>query len=273
MNYLILGAAGLIGSNLSSFLKAKGHQLQEIDIAYSPQQDLRIYENKFVIEAIEKCDFVFFLAFDVGGYKYLQKNQYGFAFIDNNIRIQANVFELLKRYNKKFIFTSTQLSAVRYLPYGTLKIVGEHYTESLGGLVARLWNVYGKETTGNKAHVITDFIQMAKEKKQIKMLTDGSEERQFLYVTDCVEALITLMENYESIDRKMPLHITSFEWISIRNVAEVISKLMNNIPIIEGNYQDSVQIHNKNEPEKDILTIWQPKTNLVQGINQLINIL
>ncbi len=272
MNYLILGAAGLIGSNLSSFLQSKGHQLQEIDIAYSSEQDLRIYENKLVVAAIEKCDFVFFLAFDVGGYKYLYKNQYSFEFIDNNIRIQANVFELLKRYNKKFIFTSTQLSAVRYLPYGTLKIVGEHYTEALGGLVARLWNVYGSEQMGNKSHVITDFVAMAKNDKKIKMLTDGSEERQFLAVQDCVACLYLLSELYHKIDRKMSLHITSFEWVSIRKIAELISQLSNNIPIVAGNYNNDVQIHNKNEPEKDILTIWQPKITLTQGISQLINL-
>lgn len=268
--YLILGSSGLIGSNLQQLLVSKGHMVLTFDIADNAAEDLRISNNALLEEKIKQADFVFFLAFDVGGYKYLSTQQYGFDFIHNNIKLQSNVFELLKLYNKKFIFTSTQMSAIRYLPYGTLKIVGEHYTQALHGLYVRLWNVYGKENNDEKAHVITDFIRMAKEDGVIKMITDGSEERQFLYVADCVNCLYILAQQYDEISKTAPLHITSFTWVSIKEIAETISSLYNNVPIVTGNYFNDVQIHNKNEPEQFILNYWQPTISLQQGIESII---
>lgn len=268
--YLILGSSGLIGSNLQQLLVSKGHMVLTFDIADNAAEDLRISNNALLEEKIKQADFVFFLAFDVGGYKYLSTQQYGFDFIHNNIKLQSNVFELLKLWNKKFIFTSTQMSAIRYLPYGTLKIVGEHYTQALQGLYVRLWNVYGKEKNDEKAHVITDFIRMAKEDGVIKMITDGSEERQFLYVIDCVNCLYILAQQYEKISKTAPLHITSFTWVSIKEIAETISALYNNVPIVTGNYFNDVQIHNKNEPEQFILQYWQPTISLQKGIESII---
>jgi nucleoside-diphosphate-sugar epimerase len=269
--YLILGSSGLIGSNLKQLLVNKGQNVLTFDIADNLEEDLRISNNVLLEEKIKGADFVFFLAFDVGGYKYLSIQQYGFEFIHNNIKLQSNVFELLKQYGKKFIFTSTQMSAIRYLPYGTLKIVGEHYTQALKGIYVRLWNVYGKENNNEKAHVITDFIRMVKEDGVIKMITDGSEERQFLYVSDCVNCLYILAEQYDEIPRTAPLHITSFTWVSIKQVAEFISSIYNDIPIFTGRYIDDVQIHYKNEPDNFILKYWQPSVDIKQGIEAIIN--
>jgi nucleoside-diphosphate-sugar epimerase len=50
--------------------------------------------------------------------------------------------------------------------------------------------VYGKEHDEEKSHVITDFIKMAKQDGVIKMRTDGTESRQFLYADDACEALL-----------------------------------------------------------------------------------
>lgn len=269
-SFLILGSSGLIGKNLCRLLKNNCLNFTEFDILNNDEEDLRIFKNKKLEHLIQQCDFIFFLAFDVGGYKYLSTQQYKFEFIHNNITLQANTFELIKKYNKPFIFTSTQMSAIRYLPYGTIKIVGEHYTQALNGLYVRLWNVYGKEPDNEKSHVITDFIRMAREEKKITMITDGSEERQFLHVSDCVQCLYKLAINYHEINRSIPLHITSFEWIKVRYLADIISSLHNDIPIYEGKYISDVQIHNKNEPERDILQYWSPNIKLADGLKQLI---
>ena len=50
------------------------------------------------------------------------------------------------------------------------------------------------------------------------MMTDGTEERQFLYAEDCCEALETIMENYTDF-KPEPAHITSFHQSSIKEVA------------------------------------------------------
>ena len=45
---------------------------------------------------IKNADFIFFLAFDVGGSRYLKKYQHTFEFVNNNTRIMANTFRLLE---------------------------------------------------------------------------------------------------------------------------------------------------------------------------------
>ena len=84
MKVTILGSSGQIGAQLSEYLKGKGHEVTDIDIANGPQYDLRVYPNTVVEKAIETADFVFFLAFDVGGSRYLKKYQHTFQFINNN---------------------------------------------------------------------------------------------------------------------------------------------------------------------------------------------
>ena len=105
--------------------------------------------------------------------------------------------------------------------YGRLKMVGEDITRSLGGLYVKFWNVYGNEEVGEKSHVITDFIKMAKEGK-IKARTDGTEHRQFLHADDCAECMLELAKQYHDINRDEPLHVTSFKWHTIKDIAEII---------------------------------------------------
>ena len=110
MKVSILGSAGQIGAYLKEYLTDKGHEVTGVDIVDGPQNDLRVTPNTYVESVIEKSDFVFFLAFDVGGSRYLKKYQHTFEFINNNTRMMANTFALLKKYNKRFVFASSQMS-------------------------------------------------------------------------------------------------------------------------------------------------------------------
>ena len=153
-----------------------------IDIFNGPENDLRITPNSCVEDAIKDSDFVFFLAFDVGGSRYLKKYQHTFQFIDNNARLMANAFGLLQKHNKRFIFASSQMSNMSYSPYGVLKNVGELYTKSLKGLIVKFWNVYGVEYDKEKSHVITDFI--LKGKKNIKVKAQKAEKKIIIIESD-----------------------------------------------------------------------------------------
>lgn len=270
MKHLVLGSSGQIGKYLVKELKYHNYDVIEFDIVNGEKEDLRLYNNKFLEEKIIECDFVHFLAFDIGGSIYLKKYQDSFEFISNNVKIMNNVFDLLKKYNKKFIFASSQMSNMSYSTYGILKSIGEKYTNSLNGINVNFWNVYGYEEDENKAHVITDFIKMAIQDKKILMKTDGSELRQFLYAEDCSECLIKLSENYDSIDRNKHLHITSFKWNTILDVANIIAEKFNT-KIFPSKQKDDVQQNKKNEPNEYIKKYWSPKTSLQDGINKIIN--
>ena len=270
MKITILGSSGQIGAYLSEYLKNKGHDVTDVDIVNGPEFDLRVTPNTVVEKAIESAEFVFFLAFDVGGSRYLKKYQHTFEFINNNTRMMANTFRLLERYNKRFVFASSQMSNMSYSPYGVMKRVGELHTTSLKGLTVKFWNVYGIEKDHEKAHVITDFIRRGFEEGEFEMLTDGTEERQFLYAEDCCEALETVMENYTDFKPEDPLHITSFRSSTIREVASIIQgqfqMIGKEVKIKPGLAKDSVQMDKRNEADTYITGWWLPKTGIDKGI-------
>ena len=279
MRITVLGSSGQIGAYLTKYLRDKGHDVREFDIINGEDQDMTKIPNCDLHARISTSEFVFFLAFDVGGSHYLQKYQHTFKFIDNNTRMMANVFGYLEQYKVPFVFASSQMSNMSYSPYGVLKRVGELYTKSLSGLIVHFWNVYGIEKDMEKAHVITDFIRKGFESLNdegvgtVQMMTDGQEARQFLYAEDCCEALETIMDNYDKFKSDDPLHITSFEYTTISKVAEIISKLFFNeekiVTFLCADSKDEVQKDKKNEADKFITSWWKPKVSINDGIKKV----
>ncbi len=64
MKVLILGSSGVVGKALHTLLESQGHDVIPWDISISPDHDLA---REF---SLPPCDFVFFLAYNVGGSKY-----------------------------------------------------------------------------------------------------------------------------------------------------------------------------------------------------------
>ena len=276
MKITVLGSSGQIGAYLTDYLRKKGHYVYEFDVVNNPHEDMTLIPNPLLDERIADSDFVFFLAFDVGGSRYLKKYQHTFQFIDNNSRLMANAFGLLKKYNKRFVFASSQMSNMSYSPYGVLKNVGELYTKSLNGLIVKFWNVYGIEKDHEKAHVITDFIRKGFETGIIDMLTDGEEQRDFLYAEDCCEALETVMENYIDFTSEDNLHITSFKYTKIKDIASIIAGQFNligkyDIIVQPSEEKDSVQLDKRNQADTFITKWWIPKTTIEKGIAKIFN--
>jgi len=273
MRILILGSSGQIGAYLSEYLLKKDYEVIKFDILNNKEEDLTTIPNNYLEECIVKSDFIYFLAFDVGGSRYLKKYQYSYEFINNNTRLMANTFNYLSKYKKPFVFASSQMSNMSFSPYGVLKNVGELYTKSLSGLIVKFWNVYGIENDMEKAHVITDFIRKGFQERTFKMLTDGSEEREFLYAEDCCEALEKIIINYKEFNSQDDLHITSFKSTSIIKVASIIENLFikygYDVKIIKGEGKDQVQRSQKNEPSKFITKWWKPNTSIESGIEKV----
>ena len=273
MRVTILGSSGQIGAYLTEYLSKKGHDVREFDVVNGEHQDLTKIPNPDLHATMMTSDFVFFLAFDVGGSHYLKKYQHTFGFLDNNTRMLANVFHYLERYKKPFVFASSQMSNMSYSPYGVMKRVGELYTKSLGGLIVKFWNVYGIERDMEKAHVITDFIKKGFETGTIDMMTDGSEHREFLYAEDCCEALETIMEQYSDFTSDDELHITSGVSTSILGIARTIQSLFKDIGkevgIAPSSSKDEVQKDARNESNPHIKQWWRPKTTITGGIKNV----
>ena len=272
---LVLGSGGQVGAYLTEYLRCVDVEVMEFDITNGPDQDMTVIPNGELEAKIYMADFVYFLAFDVGGSHYLKKYQHTFNFIDNNTRLMANAFGLIEKYKKPFVFASSQMSNMSYSPYGVLKRVGELYTKSLGGLIVKFWNVYGIEKDHDKAHVITDFIRKGFETGVIDMMTDGTEAREFLYAEDCCEALETVMEAYHDLRSDDELHITTGEYTTILKIAEEIKLLFlsigKTIRVTPAQSKDEVQKDARNEPDSFIKKFWQPKTSVPEGLKKVFD--
>lgn len=274
MNILILGSEGLIGSALGDYLWSRGHNIFCFDIKReSVFEDLRTPKgrenllNRIIRDRIDK---VVFLAFQVGGSKFLKEHDKTTDYLLDNTSIMANTFDVLKNTKVPFLFASTQMSNMFDTNYGFLKNLGERFTRSLGnqGRICRFWNVYGYEHNSDtsKNHVITDFLCSAKSSGVIQCRTRGNEVRQFLHTEDCSKAIETWVDD-KWVDPNKYYDITSFEWVKIKEVANIIADLTNsNVEYgIEGDIQTKV-----NEPEKTILEYWKPSLTLQKGIETLL---
>ena len=273
MKVTILGSSGQIGAYLTEYLRDKGHHVIEFDKNNSYHEDMTTIPNPFLKNAIMDSDFIFFLAFDVGGSRYLKKYQHTFKFIDNNARMLAGAFQYISEYKKPFVFASSQMSNMSYSPYGVMKRVGELYTKSLGGLIVKFWNVYGIEKDHDKAHVITDFIRKGFETGVIDMLTDGTEQREFLYAEDCCEALEQVMLEYSEFTSDSELHITSFRSTTILEIAKIIQGIFKangkTVAIEKAQTKDEVQKDARNEANPFIRKWWKAKTSIEDGIEKI----
>ncbi len=274
---LILGSKGQIGSHLVDFLKKmKSFQIIEFDLVQGKKFDIRNFNNNNLEKCIQKSDFVFFLAFDVGGSRYLKKYQSTYNFLINNLLILSNVFRLLKKHRKKFIFASSQMSNMDFSPYGTLKRLGEEVTKSLNGIYVKFWNVYGIERDIKKSHVVTDFVLKALKNKHIKMLTSGRESREFLYADDCSEGLYIIMKKFNFFSKKnKELHLTTGKRIKVIDIAKLIKKILLRkkikISIRSSNKKDDLQNNKNNTPNRFFFKFWKPRYSIEEGIEKIIN--
>ena len=272
---LILGSEGQIGFHLQNYLKNKQYSIFEFDLINSKSQDLRKTNNKKLNNLIKKSAFIYFLAFDVGGSRYLKKYQNTFDFVSNNILLMQNTFALIKKYKKKFIFASSQMSNMNHSNYGVLKSIGEKYTKILGGITVKFWNVYGIEKDLSKSHVITDFIIKALTKKKISMLTNGKEEREFLYAEDCCIGLEIMMKKFDKIiKQKDYIDLTTFKSTKIIDIAKIIQDLLSKmnikITIVPSKNKDTIQMNKKNKADKYFLKFWKPQYSTRSGINEAL---
>jgi nucleoside-diphosphate-sugar epimerase len=168
------------------------------------------------------------------------------------------------------------MSNMGYSNYGLLKRIGENYTKILKGITVKFWNVYGFEKDISKSHVITDFILNGLKSETVKMLTNGKEEREFLYAEDCCRGLEIIMKNFLLFKAKTSeIDLTSNKLSSILSVAKIITKLFivkgKKVKFIPAKIKDTVQLNKRNKANKFLFKYWKPKFSLKQGIQEVFD--
>jgi UDP-glucuronate 4-epimerase len=221
---LVTGCAGFIGSHLSESLLEDGVGVVGVDCFndnYGRPQKLRNLEAArswedfdFVPvdlargelrDLVEEVDLVFHLAAEPG-----VRGSWGVRFeqyVRNNVLATQHLLEAARFYpEKRFVYASSssiygQADVFPTLesatpqprsPYGMTKLSGEHlcttYFENYGVQVVslRFFSVYGPRQRPDMA--FNTFCRAALKNEPLQLFGDGSQTRDFTYVSDIVRA-------------------------------------------------------------------------------------
>jgi UDP-glucose 4-epimerase len=223
----VTGAAGFIGSNLVDRLLQYGVEVVGWDNYSTGQEDFlagAVKEPKFrfvrgdnldqstLIEAMEGCDFVFHLAANADvrfGLEHPRKD------LQQNTIATFNVLESMRANGiKRIAFSSTGSvygeTAVIPTPedapfpiqtslYGASKVAGEgliqSYCEGFGfeGYIFRFVSILGERYT--HGHDFDFDRQILQDPTKLKVLGDGTQRKSYLYIQDCVGAMLHVILN------------------------------------------------------------------------------
>jgi nucleoside-diphosphate-sugar epimerase len=258
VNNLVIGSEGFVGKELCRFLAANGESVLPFDIKRGAAEDAR--QARLPLEAVDR---VYFLAWDVGGAKYLYRSDTQTSQLDWNLRLMMNVMPQLEATRKPFLFVSSQLAEEYDTVYGSTKRLGEVWTHLLKGVRVRLWNVYGPaEEPSERSHVVADFIHQAIHTGRIQMLTTGEERRQFIHIDDVCSAFHSALEQ----GIQDVYDVASFEWTRVIDVARLIAEYAG-AELVPGGRVGSTPL----TPMRGKIPGWSPKVTIQDGIRRLVD--
>lgn len=259
VNNLVIGSDGFVGTALCAYLEKMGERVTHFDIKRAKQED-----GRNAILPLQEFDRVYFLAWDVGGAKYLYRNNTQLHQLNWNVDLLKNIMPQLQKHKTPFVFVSSQLAEETDTVYGSTKKLGELWTKQIGGACVRLWNVYGAlEEPTEKSHVVGDFVHQALATGKIQMMSMGEEKRQFIHIQDVCEGLHYVLKNNLN---DVIYDLTSFEWSTVRYVADLIG-LRTKAKVLPGAQKGSTRIIAviKGKPHG-----WNAKINLKKGIKMMV---
>ena len=298
MNYLVTGGAGFIGSHLVDRLVADGHNVVVVDnfstgrkqnlSAHLKSKNLKLFEsdiNNFndIKKAFENIDVVFHLAAladivpsIVNPSKYYKSNVSGTLSVVEAARLSGV---------KKLIYTASsscygipethptlETNAMNpQYPYALTKYLGEQIALHWGQVYKlpvvslRLFNVYGprSRTSGTYGAVFGVFLAQKLSNKPFTVVGDGSQTRDFIFVTDVVDAFVKAAN--QDIEDEV-FNVGSGEPQSVNRLVSLLQGEKINIP------------KRPAEPDCTWANIgkiksmlgWEPKVSFAEGVTKIL---
>lgn len=256
---LVTGGAGFIGSHLVRALRARGDSVRVFDNFSTGRQenltgvsglDIRkgdLRDTAAVEDAVRSVDFIYHLAAFVSVPQSMIDPETCFA---ANINGTTTLFEKARRagvqkitiasstavYGNTEVFPTVEESPLHPLsPYAVSKQV----TEVIASLYARIYNlpivplrffnVYGprQRQDSHYAAVVPIFIRHMLDNRPMTIYGDGKQTRDFIFVGDVVEALISAVHSKAAGE---PFNICSGRETSIVDLVEQLRGFSNYPP-------------------------------------------
>ena len=303
---LLTGAAGFIGFQTAKILLQEGYFVVGVD-NLNDYYDVRLKEYRlklisdpnFVFKKIDienkseleklfeeyKFDSVINLAARAG-VRYSMENPD--IYMSTNAQGTLNILSLMQKHNvKKLVLASTSsLYAGQDMPflenlpvntpispYAASKKAAEvmaytfHYLYGLDVSVVRYFTVYGP--AGRPDMSVFRFIRWIDEGKKIELFGDGSQSRDFTYVTDIAMGTVRALKNvgYEIINLG-----GGNNPISMNKVIEMIEQELGKKALINNKPFHIADVNSTwaNIDKAKRLLDWSPQVGLEEGIKKSI---
>lgn len=230
MRVLVTGGAGFIGSHIVEDLLARGHRVVVVDnleggrhanlqaVAAHPALDFVVADirDRAAIEpSFANIDWVIHMAGIADIVPSIERPQ---DYFSTNVQGTLNVLECARQAGaSRFIYaassscygipdsypTSEQAAIRPEYPYALTKYLGEelvmHWAKvyRLAAVSLRLFNVYGPRVRTNGAYgaVFGVFLAQKANHQPFTVVGDGSQTRDFTYVTDVARAFVMAAES------------------------------------------------------------------------------
>ena len=298
MKYLVTGACGFIGHNLiktlvvnnESFIycvdnESGGNQkINHPRVRYF-KKDISDYKSLDIIFNALRPDYVFHMAAEsrVGTCEETPEKA-----INTNILGTLNVLRLAKKYGtKRVIYSSTsatygrtkELPTPEHQPsdnlgiYSVTKIAGEdlcmmyYKTHGLDTVALRYFNVFGEgmPEKGQYAPVIAIFLKQRREGKDLTVVGDGNQTRDFVYVKDVVNAnILSAYAPPIQVSGKI-MNVGTSTSYSVLQIAKAISHKIKHIPPRPGESPNTLA-------DSTLLrsaTGWKPTVDVIDWIKDI----
>jgi UDP-glucose 4-epimerase len=294
---LISGGAGFIGSHLVDALLGDGHEVVVLDnFSTGRPQNLEHVSDK--IKSVQcdisqmgewnvnfsGVDWVFHLAALADIVPSIEKP---IDYYESNVQGTFNVLEACRQHRvKRFVYVASsscygipdkfptkENAEIRpQYPYALTKYLAEelvmHWCQvyHLQAVSLRLFNVYGprSRTSGTYGAVFGVFLAQKLAGKPFTVVGDGTQTRDFTFVSDVVEAIITAAESDVSGEI---INIGSGNTYSVNYLVELLGGDVVHIPKRPGEPDCTWADITK---AKQLLN-WEPKVSLEEGVDILLD--
>lgn len=296
MKAIVTGGAGFIGSHLVDVLLAAGHQVVVLDnLSTGRLENLAHVKSKINIHEgditsvgswsnlIEKGDWVFHLAALADIVPSIQ--QPGPYFRSNVVGtfnvLQASAAAGVSRfvyaassscYGVPDTYPTHESADIRpQYPYALTKRLGEelvlHWAQvyKLPALSMRFFNVYGtrSRTSGTYGAVLGVFLAQKLVGKPFTVVGDGTQTRDFTYVTDIADALLAAANSEKTNE---VYNVGSGKSVSVNRLVELLGGEKIYIPKRPGEPDCTFANIQKISQHLD----WSPKVTIEEGVAKVL---